>query len=122
MTKSKQPGKQRKFLYNAPKHRKRKLLSAKLSEELRLVYKKRSTPIRVGDTVEIIRGDHSNMSGKVVRVDTKGIKIYLEGITVEKVDGTKKIFPIHPSNLQITKLNLDDSEREIIFQRGSKIE
>ncbi|MFQ6050410.1 MAG: 50S ribosomal protein L24 [Candidatus Hydrothermarchaeota archaeon] len=119
--KSKQPRKQRKYIYNAPKHKKRKLLSANLSEELKEKYKRRSIPIRVGDTVEIMRGDMTNMSGKVAKVDTKRFKVYIEGITIEKVDGTKRLIPIHPSNLRITKLNLDDEERENILQRGSKI-
>lgn len=121
MIKSKQPRKQRKYIYNAPKHKKRKLLSANLSEELKEKYKRRSIPIRVGDTVEIMRGDMTNMSGKVAKVDTKRFKVYIEGITIEKVDGTKRLIPIHPSNLRITKLNLDDEERENILQRGSKI-
>ena len=67
--KSKQPRKQRKFLYNAPLHVRRKILSAHLSKELREKYKRRGFPIRKDDEVEVMRGEHKKKRGKISKVD-----------------------------------------------------
>lgn len=122
MAKSKQPRKQRRMLYNAPKHMLRKLLSAPLSDELREKYKRRSFPIRKGDTVKIVRGDFKDFTGTVTRVDYEKRRIYIEGVTQEKVDGTKVFIPIHPSKVIITKLNLDDKRRVEALERKLKLQ
>lgn len=114
---SSKPGKQRKALYNAPHHLRGKIMSAHLSDELRKVYGARSMPIRSGDTVRIMRGDYKGVEGKVVRVDRKKYRIYIEGVTRQKVDGTTVYVPIHPSNVEIIKLNLDDPYRKEILER-----
>jgi len=115
--KSRKPRKQRKWLYNCPKHQRHKLLSAPLSRELREKYGTRSLPIRVGDVVRVMRGDYKNTEGKVNRVDRKKYRIYIEGITKEKVDGSTVFVPIHPSKVMIIKLNLDDKWRRAILER-----
>ncbi|RLI26778.1 50S ribosomal protein L24 [Candidatus Bathyarchaeota archaeon] len=120
MAKSKQPRKQRRMLYNAPKHLARKFLSAHLSDELREKYKRRSFPIRRGDTVKIVRGDFKDFTGTVTRVDYEKMRIYIEGVTREKVDGTRVFIPIHPSKVVITKLNLDDKRRVEALERRLK--
>ena len=38
-------------------------------------------------------------------------RLFVEGITREKVDGTAVPIPIHPSKVMITSLNLDDKWR-----------
>ncbi|MEK6835464.1 MAG: 50S ribosomal protein L24, partial [Nanoarchaeota archaeon] len=53
---SKQPRKQRKYLYNAPLHLKRKMLSCLLSKELRKKLGKRNLPERKDDVILIMRG------------------------------------------------------------------
>ena len=111
------PKKQRKLLYQAPKHLRRKMLSAHLSPELREKYGTRSLPVRVGDVVRIMRGDFSGVEGKVTRVDTKKYKVYIDKVTREKVDGTTVHVPIHPSNLMIVKLDLSDKWRSQILER-----
>ncbi len=116
-TQSRKPGKQRKALYNAPLHVKHKMLAAHLSKELRQQYGFRSLPVRKGDTVMVIRGDHKGRTGKVARVDTSKMRVYIEGITGEKMDGTKYFIPIHPSNLIITKLDLSDKARRKVVER-----
>ncbi|GIU68418.1 MAG: 50S ribosomal protein L24 [Candidatus Pacearchaeota archaeon] len=108
---SKQPRKQRKFLYNAPQHIKRKFLSATLSKELRKKYGIRSIPIRKNDVVIVMRGRFKNKKGKVLKVDYKKLKIEIEGIQIKKSDGSKVNVKIHPSNVKILELNLDDSRR-----------
>jgi len=114
---SKQPRKQRKFLHNAPLHIRHKIMSANLSKELRQEHNRRSLPIRKGDKVEIMRGDFKGHQGKVERVDLKNYKVYVEGATIQKVDGTTAYFPIHPSNLRIIELNLEDEKRVEALER-----
>jgi large subunit ribosomal protein L24 len=107
-----QPRKQRKLLYQAPSHVRHKSLSAPLSPSLKASHKVNSIPVRRGDTVRVIRGDRKGTEGKVTRVDQKTYRIFIEGITREKVDGTATPIPIHPSKVMITGLNLDDKWRK----------
>jgi large subunit ribosomal protein L24 len=77
-------------------------------------------PVRKGDTVRILRGDNKGFEGKVSRIDRKAFRIYVEGLTREKVDGTNIFLPIHPSKVQIRNLNLDDKWRKDVFARKKK--
>jgi large subunit ribosomal protein L24 len=114
------PSKQRKLIYEAPAHLRHKLLASHLSSELRAPHLIRSLPVRMGDTVRVIRGDHKNVEGKITRVDLTRYRIYVEGLTREKVDGTTIFVPIHPSKVIITHLNLDDKWRRNILERKKK--
>jgi len=38
-------------------------------------------------------------------------RIYVEGVTREKSDGSQSPVPVHPSKVRITKLNMDDKWR-----------
>jgi large subunit ribosomal protein L24 len=109
--KTTQPRKQRKRLYQAPAHIRYKHFSAPLSPSLKTSHKIGSLPVRSGDTVRIMRGDRKGLEGKVTRVDRKNYRIFVEGITREKVDGTTTFVPVHPSKVMITNLNLDDKWR-----------
>ena len=51
--KSIKPGKQRKRMFNAPLHKKRKWIAAHLSENLLLKYDHRSAQVVKGDTVKV---------------------------------------------------------------------
>jgi large subunit ribosomal protein L24 len=113
----KNPRKQRKMLYNAPAHKRHKLMAAPLSNELAASKGPKTLPVRKGDTVRIQRGDHKGFEGKVSRVDLREYRIYLEGLTREKTDGTNIFLPIHPSKVQIRNLNLDDKWRKNILGR-----
>lgn len=113
----KNPRKQRKMLYNAPAHKRHKLMAAPLSSELAVSKGAKTLPVRKGDTVRIQRGDHKGFEGKVSRVDLKEYRIYLEGLTREKTDGTNIFLPIHPSKVQIRNLNLDDKWRKDVLGR-----
>jgi len=115
--KTKQPRKQRRLLYQAPLHIRHKLMSAHLSNELRKQYGLRSLPIRTGDVVMVMRGDHKGHTGKVVKVNNKKYRIYIEGLVRKKADGSEVFVPIHPSKVQIIKLNLDDGWRKKIIER-----
>ncbi|MEM7825724.1 MAG: 50S ribosomal protein L24 [Candidatus Aenigmatarchaeota archaeon] len=120
MIKSKKPKKQRKFLLTAPLHLRRKMISSHLSKELREKYKTRSLPLRKGDEVEIMRGEFKKKKGKVSRIDTKKYRVYIEGVTRKRTDGTERQVPIHPSNLRIINLNLEDKRRVKILERKGK--
>jgi large subunit ribosomal protein L24 len=111
------PSKQRKMLYQAPDHIRHKLFAAPLSSELRKSHGVKSIPVRSGDTVRIVRGDHKGVEGKITRIDRRKYRIYVEGLTREKVDGTAIFVPIHPSKVTITSLNLDDKWRKQIIER-----
>ncbi|NPA04521.1 MAG: 50S ribosomal protein L24 [Crenarchaeota archaeon] len=120
LTESRQPRKQRKALFNAPLHKRQKLVSAPLSPELRERYGIRSLPVRKGDEVLIMRGDWKGQKGKVAKVDLKRMRIYIEGITVKNARGEPRYYPIHPSNVMIVNLNLDDKRRKEIIERRRK--
>jgi len=106
-----QPRKQHRMLHDAPSHVRSKLFSAPLSSTLKDAHKVRSIPVRTGDTVRLMRGDKKGTEGKVTRVDRSKYRLFVEGITREKVDGTAIQVPIHPSKVMITSLNLDDKWR-----------
>ena len=117
----KNPGKQRKRLFNAPAHIRHKLMSAPLSHSLTASRGAKTLPVRRGDTILIKRGDNKGFEGKVSRVDLKAYRIYVEGLTREKVDGTNIFLPIHPSKVEIRNLNLDDKWRKNILERKKEI-
>jgi large subunit ribosomal protein L24 len=108
---SKRPSKQRKYSANAPLHIKRRLLSVNLSKELRKKYSKRNISVRKGDEIKVMRGKFKNKQGKIISIDVKTSKIKIDNIMIKKQDGSKVNVKIHPSNLQIIGLNLDDKKR-----------
>jgi large subunit ribosomal protein L24 len=115
------PTKQRKMLYNAPSHIRHKLLAAHLSPELRASHLLKSLPVRSGDTVRVMRGDHKGFEGKITRTDLKNYRVYVEGLTREKVDGTTIFVPVHPSKIMVTHFNLDDKWRKNIVERKQAV-
>jgi large subunit ribosomal protein L24 len=114
-----QPRKQRKARYNAPLHKRQKYVHAPLSKALREELKKRNAQLRKGDTVKVMRGDHAGTEGAVEDVDLKRCTIKVAGVSNYRADGTEVPRTIHPSNVMIVKLNLEDAEREKIFARRS---
>jgi large subunit ribosomal protein L24 len=115
--KTTKPTKQRKRLYQATANERYKRFSAPLSSKLKESHGTSSVPVRKGDTVMIMRGDRKNSEGKVIQIDRKNYRIFVEGATREKVDGTNIPVPIHPSKVMITRLNLDDKWRKKIMER-----
>jgi large subunit ribosomal protein L24 len=111
------PTKQRKKLFQAPDHIRYKLFAAPLSPELRASHGVKTLPVRSGDSVRIMRGDQKGFEGKITSINRKKYRIYVEGLTREKVDGTTIFVPIHPSKVMITRLNLDDKWRKKILDR-----
>jgi len=113
------PRTQRKRLFQAPAHRRYKHFSASLSPDLKEKHGTNSIPVRMGDTVRVVRGDRRGFEGKITRVDRKKYRIFVDGITRDKVDGTTIQIPIHPSKVMIVNLNLDDKwRREALKRKG----
>ncbi|MFN4045748.1 MAG: 50S ribosomal protein L24 [Acidilobaceae archaeon] len=117
LTSSRQPRKQRLALLEAPLHARQKLVTAPLSPELREKYGVKNLPVRKGDKVRIVRGDFKGHEGSVVRVDLRKLRIYVDGVTVKKLDGTPRFVPIHPSKVMIVSLSLKDKKRRAIIER-----
>ncbi len=108
---SSQTRKQRKYVFNAPLHVKHKFVNVSLSKDLKAEHSTRAVPVRVGDVVEIKAGQFKGTSGKVSKVSLIKTKVYVEGAAVKRRDGTDSLYPIHPSNLMITSLDLSDKTR-----------
>ncbi|MFH1063470.1 MAG: 50S ribosomal protein L24 [Candidatus Woesearchaeota archaeon] len=120
---SKAPAKQRKYRYNAPLHISRKFLAAHLSPELRKKHSTRSFTLVKGDKVKVLRGQFKGRENKVERVDHKELKIYVTGVDRAKKDGSKSMYPLNPTNLMITELELSDKKRKASLERkGGKIQ
>jgi len=117
--KTTKPKKQRKRLHQNPLHKRYKRFSAPLSPELKKPHNFNSIPVRTGDTVRIMRGDRKGFEGKVSQIDRTKYRIFVEGVTREKVDGTTTPIPIHPSKVMITHFNLDDKWRRVTLERKS---
>jgi large subunit ribosomal protein L24 len=114
---SKQPRKQRKYVFNAPLHKRHALVSAHLNKELMKKHGRRSFPIRKGDRVKIVRGQYRGTIGEVERVDLKKYRINIKGAEHKKTEGRTSYYPIHPSNVIILTLKLDDKKRKQALER-----
>ena len=114
---SKKPRKQRKYRLTAPLHIKQKFAHSHLSKDLRKKYGMRNIALRKGDKVKIMRGQFRKHEGKVESIDLKNTSIFVNGVEITKRDGTKKMLALHPSNLTITELNLEDKLRQKTLER-----
>ncbi|QLH75344.1 MAG: 50S ribosomal protein L24 [Methanomassiliicoccales archaeon] len=119
MTKSAKARKQRKAQHNAPVHVKSRMVASHLSDELKKEYKRRSARVVRGDTVKVMRGDADiiGLEGKVTDLDLSSGRVYIEGVTIAKADGTMEARSVHASNLVITKLETKDPWRKSRLQK-----
>lgn len=108
---SKQPKKQRKYIFNAPLHVKKKMLVAPLAKTLQQKYKKSRVSVRTGDVVKVMRGQFKGQRGKIALVKLKQVRIAVEGVQHIKKDGAKSYYFLHPSKVMIEELNLEDKRR-----------
>ena len=115
---STQPRKQRKYRSNAPLHIKHKFLAAHVSKTLRKEINKRSMVLRKGDEVIIMRGEFRGKKGIVSEVNLKKSKIFIDNVKKKKVSGQEIMIPTDPSNVQITKLKMEDKMRKRIVGRS----
>lgn len=108
---SRQPRKQRKYLYNLPLHLRQKQMSATLDKDLRKKYSIRNIEVRKGDEVLIMRGKFKKRIGKIVSVDIKRKRVSIENIQQKKKDGSNVNVWFCPSKLKIKSLDLTDKRR-----------
>ena len=80
----------------------------------------RSLPIRKDDEVLIVRGSSKGSEGKVTQVARKKWVINVECIHREKTNGATVPLGIHPSNVVITSLKLDEDRKKIIARKSGK--
>jgi large subunit ribosomal protein L26e len=107
----------RKAHFGASSEARRIIMSAPLSKELREKYSTRATPIRKGDEVKIVRGSAKDTVGKVNKVYRKKFVIYVDSVKTAKSSGQEVQVPIHPSNVQITKLEMTASREAILARK-----
>src|SRR5579885_3492249 len=100
------------MLYIAPMHLVSKQLAAPLSDELQQKYHKSNARVVEGDSVKVLRGEFKGIEGKVTSVSTEKRGIAIEGIKREKLKGGNVDIYIHPSNVIVTALNLEDKWRQ----------
>ena len=79
-------------------------------------YDLRSFPVRKGDSVKVLRGSSKGLSGKIVEVDLKKLKVAVEGATIQKADGKQVQKWIDPSNLVLTRFDLSDPWRKQVVE------
>ena len=129
---SKKSGKQRMAQSKAPIHVRRKRMRARLITDDPDLKDIRSVTVRVGDEVEVTRGDFSHpnsvkpdsrgkrlgqargragVKAKVASVDTGNGFIFVDGLTQSTADGKEEAIPISPSNVIVTKLYEGDPLR-----------
>jgi large subunit ribosomal protein L24 len=113
---SRLPRKQRKAVFTAHNFARRRYLTVALSKELRTRYGRRQLPVRKGDTVRVLRGSYEGQEERVAKIDTRGLTLTLDNITVKKADQKLKALPVRPNHLVLTKLNLSDSWRRRILK------
>ncbi|MEM3363944.1 MAG: 50S ribosomal protein L24 [Candidatus Micrarchaeia archaeon] len=99
--------KQRKYLVVSPLHKKQDMVSAHVSKELRKTVGKRSLRVKKGYVVKVMRGEMKGREGKVTSVYLKNRKVAIEGLMAKKMDGKEKPLLVDPSNLMITKLEVE---------------
>jgi large subunit ribosomal protein L24 len=117
---SSKPRKQRKWLIDAPLHKRQKMLVSTLSKELRTKYKRRSLSVRKGDKVKVMRGEYKGTIGQVMKVSLKEYTIYVDSVKAKKANGTEVPRPLNPSNVMITEIMTEDKERRDLLERKTK--
>ena len=68
-------------------------------------------PLKKDDEIVVKRGKYKSKIGKIVAVQIDKSTVHIEGIKEKKGNGQEYMVPIHASNLQIIKLNLENPRR-----------
>ena len=114
---SSQARKVRKQYFNAPKDQKHIDLSAPLSKELQEQHGIKRLPIRRDDEVKVVRGKYPDRAGRVTAVLLRQMRIHIDQLNVENRPNGAVPIPIHPSNVVITKLKLDNYRKKLIERK-----
>ena len=68
-----------------------------------------------------MRGQFRDTEGKVTDVSYKKGLVYLDNSTITKADGKEASVPVHPSNLMLVKLELDDERKSLIESKVMQV-
>lgn len=112
-----QARKVRKAFFNAKKDQKHIIMSAPLSKELQATHGIKRLPIRRDDEVKIVRGKYPDRTGRVTDVCLRSMRIHIDQLNVENRPNGSVPIPIHPSNVIITKLKLDNYRKALIEKK-----
>ncbi len=118
--KTRNPSKQRNRITKATTFHRHKLMSVRLSTDLKEKYDVKKMPVRKGDTVYVTAGDFVGTEGKVLTADYKTQKLTIDGIVREKADKSKIMYPIHVSKLVIRRFGNVGQKRKVILERRAK--
>jgi large subunit ribosomal protein L24 len=108
---SRSPRRQRKALYTADTFERRRRMTVPLSRELRARFRRRSVPVRKGDTVRVLAGSFVGREERVARINRRDYAVTLDNVTLKMADEKLKPLEIRPGHLVITRLNLSDPWR-----------
>lgn len=108
---SRSPRRQRKSLYNADSFERRVRMGVPLSRELRSRFRRRTVPIRKGDTVRVLAGSFSGREERVAHVGRRDYRVTLDNVTLKTAEDKLKPLTLSVGNLVITRLNLSDPWR-----------
>lgn len=105
------PRRQRKAHFTADTFHRRLAMTVPLSRELRKRFRRRSVPIRKGDTVRVLSGSYEGREERVARIVRRDYTLVLDNVTLKSGEEKLKPLPIRTSHLVITRLNLSDAWR-----------
>lgn len=113
MIKSSKSRMQRLFRYNTSSlHQRQHFVHSHVEKSLREKMKiSASIRISKGDTIKVVSGSKRGTTGKVIEVDLKSGKIFIDSISKKTAKGKEYHIPISPSNVYITDLNTSDKRR-----------
>jgi large subunit ribosomal protein L26e len=107
--------------FSAPSDKRRKLMAAPLSKELREKHGNvRALPIRKDDEVKVVRGSFKGRDGKVTTVYRRKWVIHVERVTRDKANGSTVNVGLDPSKVVLTKLKLDKDRKALLERKSSK--
>jgi large subunit ribosomal protein L24 len=105
------PRRQRRALYNADTFERRLRMTVPLSRELRRRFRRRSIPLRKGDTVRVLSGSFVGREERVAKVNRRDYAVTLDNVTLKTAEEKLKPLEIRPAHLVVTRLNLSDPWR-----------
>lgn len=109
--------------FNADDAKRRMLMSAGLSKELREKYVFKSFPVVKGDEVYVLKGDLKGKTGKIIKVSRSKYRIFLDISYIEKKNGQIARFGLRAPSVMITKFCMDfDRNRLLEKKKKARLE
>jgi ribosomal protein uL24 len=105
------PRRQRRAMYTASTAERRRRMTVPLSRELRRRFRRRSVPVRKGDTVRVLAGSYVGREDRVAKVSRRDYSVTMENVTLKTAEEKLTPLALRLSHLVITRLNLADPWR-----------